>query len=104
MIDSYKPQLMRNWGEKADCLDCYCEVKFIDEYSDWACYIYAINPEDEDTIECIILDSDVGLYTWSLKELYLSYNTQGDHPIIDQEFRKIHACVLYNKLSRLYES
>ena len=99
MIDKYKPLLLSNWGEKANALDCYCEVKFIDEYSDWACYIYALNPFDEDTIACIIKGPWVELAEWSLKELYFTYNTQGDHPVIDQEFRRIHASVLYHKLN-----
>lgn len=98
MIEKYKPQLLNNWGDKADALECYCEVKFIDEYSSWSCYIYAMDPSDEDTIACIIEGPWVELATWSLRELYWTYNSIGDHPVIDTEFRRIKAANLYEHL------
>ncbi len=91
--------LTKNWGEKADAMDCYCEVKFIDVFSRWECYIFALNPEDENGIQCIVKHKDdVEIVEWSLDELNRHYNTEGEYPTLDNEFRRIKADVLYKRL------
>lgn len=80
--------LMTQWGEKANSLSCDILVKYIDPLGDWACYIYALDPTDQDTIRCIVVDhDDFEVIYWSLEELYKTYNREGDFPIIDEEFR-----------------
>jgi hypothetical protein len=78
---------------------CFAEVKFTDELSDWACYILAINPDNEDEIACIVKGFDVELCNWSLKELYNSYNEEGEAPCIDLEYRRVRASELFKRLS-----
>lgn len=92
---------MKNWGDNANALNCYAEVKFIDERSTWACYVYALNPRDEDTIACIINGISLEVCQWSLQELHSTYNSYGENPIIDTEFRKIRASELFKKLSEI---
>jgi len=94
-----KRLLEDNWGEKAESMNCYTEVKFIDTESAWACYIYALNPADENTIACIIDGICLEVCEWTLKELYFTYNNQGEHPVLDQEFRRMRTSELFKKLS-----
>lgn len=96
---SQKKSLMANWGEKANSMNCYAEVKFFDECSKWACYIYAMDPLDEDSISCLIDGQDIDVCRWSLRELHLTYNENGDHPKRDEEFRKVRVAELFKKLS-----
>lgn len=96
---SQKEVLKANWGERATCMACFAEVKFIDELSGWSCYILAINPDNEDEIACIVKGFDVELCTWSLKELYHSYNVEGESPCIDHEYRRVRASELFKRLS-----
>ncbi len=88
-------RLKDNWGEKADAMECYAEVKFIDTMSPWCCYIYALNPDDDDTICCLTAGH---IYTWSLRDLYNSYDTHGEQVFIDTEYRRRKASDLYRKL------
>ena len=102
MINQHvKTILMKNWGDEADSLNCYAEVKFIDPLSDWQCYIYALNPDDEDRIECLLYTRTMGvqLANWSLKELCLLHNEEGESPIIDAEYRRTRASELFKKLN-----
>lgn len=94
---------MDNWGEKSSSMSCYAEVKFIDPLSDWQCYIYSLNPEDEDTIECLLYTQMMGVQIafWSLKELYLLHNEEGESPVIDTEYRKTRASELFKRLSEV---
>ncbi len=94
-----KQTLISNWGPKAQSMHCYAEVKLIHKSSNWACYVYALNPQDEDTILCLISNKYPYLEEWSLKELYQSYDNDGENPIIDTEFRKIRVAELFRKLS-----
>jgi len=93
-----KKKLIENWGDRAEAMDCLVEVKYIDELSRFACYIYALNPEDEDEIACIIHTGHIDVCKWSLRELQRSYNGHGDNPIIDSEFRSTLASTLLKKL------
>lgn len=92
-----KELLLSNWGDKANAMDCYCEVKFIDESERWYCYIYALDPNDDDTIACILPGPKA--IEWSLKELYDTYDTNGEYIQEDTEFRRIRTDELFKKLS-----
>lgn len=96
--EKIKNILKHNWGERADAMDCYAEVKFTDNLSGWSCYIYAINPRDEDQIECILRGHSVEIGYWSLTEIYSTYNAWGDPPKIDNEYRRTKVDQLYKRL------
>lgn len=66
--------------------------------SSWECYIYAVNPEDEDEVLCIINCFDVTTDKCSLKELSSMFNSQGEGLQIDHEYRPRNAQVLYKIL------
>lgn len=100
MISSQKEALMENWGDKANAMECFAEVKYIDPNSCWSCYIYAMNPNDDNEIMCIIDGHKFELCNWSLNDLKHTYNQEGEYLIIDPEYRKIRADVLYKKLKR----
>lgn len=100
-----KEKLKANWGEKASSMACMAEVRVYDPLSPWECYIYALNPEDEDEISCIIKGFFVEVTEWSLSELASRFNVEGERPIIDQEYRPRRAAELFKILSEseLYE-
>lgn len=96
-----KNKLLNNWGEQADSLACKAELRVFDPLSSWQCFIIALNPEDGDTIACII-SADKSLppeYTeWSLKELAMLYNSYGEPPIVDYEYRPRNAEQIFKQL------
>lgn len=94
-----KQKLMKSWGEKADSMACLAEVRVFDPLSSWECYIYAINPDDEDEISCIINGFELEVSTWSMKSLEASFNEHGEHPIIDKEYRPRQAVDLFKILT-----
>lgn len=97
--EKVKQELKKNWGDRADALQCYCEVKYQDPISSWSCFIYAMNPDNEDEICCLIMDKqDIEVIKWNVMSLMSTYNRYGEYPVIDKEFRRIHAAVLYKKL------
>ena len=98
-----KEKLKASWGEKASCMACMAEVRVYDPLSTWECYIYALNSEDEDGIECIIRLSDkqpASLETWRLSELFLTYNVAGENVIIDHEYRPRNTEELFRVLNK----
>ncbi len=97
--EAIKKRLMGNWGDMATSMNCYVEVKFISPTSPWACYVYAINPEDEDGICCIIDGQYLQLCEWTLKELYSIYTREGEHLVVDEEFRRIRTSELFKRLN-----
>ena len=95
-----KKTLFENWGDKADALDCYCEVKFTDPLGGWDCYIFAINPYDQEEISCLIADkTGAEVRDWSFLHLLSTYNREGKYPVIDHEFRRVKASHLFRKLN-----
>ena len=97
-------RLKANWGEKADSMACYAEVRVYDPQSNWACYIYALNPDDEDEIACIITGFTVEVCDWKMSELYKTYNELGLPPEVDKEYRPIRASELFKELNEgLYD-
>jgi hypothetical protein len=91
--------LKKNWGERADTLNCYAEVRLYDPLSSWCCYIFAMD-EDEEEVKCLLYSDpmELEMYNGSLKDILSMYNEEGEHPIIDHEFRRIR---LNNLIRRL---
>jgi len=87
LSDKQKEKLMENWGEKAECLTCNAEVRVYDPLSSWECYIYAMNPENNDEILCLISGFYVELCGWYMTELESCYNMIGEPPQLDSEYR-----------------
>ncbi len=94
-----KQNLLNNWGEKANSLQCKAEVKIYDPLSGWECYIYALNPEDEDEIACIIKGFFVEICDWRLSEISTHFNAEGEQPIVDTEYRPRLVCELIKILN-----
>jgi hypothetical protein len=106
MINSkQKEKLKASWGEKASSLSCLAEVRIYDPLSPWECYIYAMNPENEDQICCLIKGFFVETCEWSLSELANRFNVEGEAPVIDKEYRPRRAAELFKKLNEteIYE-
>lgn len=100
MIDeSHKRILKNNWGERADTLNCYAEVKLIDPLSSWACYIYAMD-NDEEFINCVLYSRAMGVDITAMawRDVLIMFNEHGERPIIDREFRKIRVTQLLKDL------
>lgn len=100
MLSAYiKEKLKKNWGDKANALDCYAEVKLIDPLSSWACYIYAMDSEEQ-VIHCLIYSDLNGpqVYIIDIAHIYSMYNENGDHPILDEEFRRMKVNTLLRRL------
>lgn len=93
MIDElYIPEkaiekLKANWGEKAESLAAIAELRVFDPLSTWECYIFAMNPQDEDEISCILHGFTVEVCNWRLSELASHFNAEGESPIVDREYR-----------------
>lgn len=94
-----KEALKKNWGEKADTLNCYAEVKLIDPLSSWCCYIFAMDDSDE-TVKCLLYSDAIGveIYTEYMYNIQSMYNEYGDHPQIDTEFRRTRVTELLKRL------
>ncbi len=94
-------KLKSNWGEKAESMACMAEVRVYDPLSSWECYIYALNPQDEDEISCIIKGFTVEVCDWRLSEMFKHFNSHGEPPEIDVEYRPRRAAELFKYLSEL---
>lgn len=96
-----KEALKKNWGEKANTLNCFAEVKLIDPLSSWACYIFAMD-ENEELVQCLIYSDLIGveIYTQCIYDIYSMYNEHGEHPSIDPEFRRIRVTELLRRLKK----
>jgi hypothetical protein len=100
LSESIKKRLKINWGEKANALDCYAEVKLIDPLSSWCCYIFAMN-DNEDLIQCLGYSNLAGvqiLHQISLDAILSMYNQEGEYPQIDTEFRRMKVSQLIKRL------
>jgi hypothetical protein len=91
--------LKKNWGEKADSLNCYAEVKLIDLLSSWCCYIFAMD-ESEEIIQCLIYSNMFGavIETQRMDYILSMYNKNGEHPWIDREYRRMKVTELLKRL------
>jgi hypothetical protein len=95
-----KEKLKASWGEKASSMACMAEVKVYDPLSPWACYIYALNPDDEDEICCIIKGFVIEACEWRLSELARRFNCEGEGVQIDHSFRPQLASKLFKILNQ----
>lgn len=94
-----KEKLKTNWGEKATSMACLAEVRVYDPLSSWQCYIYAINPDDEDQIACLIKGFTLEACEWRLSELCSRFNAEGESLQLDVEYRPRRVSELFKKLS-----
>lgn len=94
-----RDRLTENWGSEADSMQAVAQIKFIDEHSKWACYVYALNPNDDDTVACIIDSPECfEVCEWSLKEIERLFNSQGESPDIDSEYSPVKAIYIIKRL------
>jgi len=91
-------RLKKSWGEKASTLNCNAEIRVYDPLSCWECYIYSMNPQNEDEIECILHGFTTQTCEWTLTELFSRFNAEGQQVKIDSEFRPKNAKIIYDKL------
>ncbi len=95
-------KLKTSWGDKADCLETVAELRVFDPLSCWECYIYSMNPEDEDQIQCILHGFTIEVCDWRLSELLSHFNAEGEAPIIDREYRPRKAKTILKLLKGQY--
>ncbi len=102
LSNKQKEKLIANWGEKADSLHCFAEVRVYDPLSSWECYIFALNPEDNDEVQCIVKVSkaqEATVEKWYLTNIKCLFNEYGEGVDIDDEYRPRRADYLLNKLN-----
>ena len=103
MIDERKKlKLMTYWGDKATAMACLAEVRVYDPLSDWQCYIYAVNPNNDDEIMCLISGGknlEPIVTEWTFSELGLLYNSDGEGVQVDDEYRPRRVAEIFKKLS-----
>lgn len=95
-------RLKRSWGSIAESMQCYAELRYYDPVSTWECYVYAVDPSDEDTCLCIIKvhkNDHAVLDEWSLNAIRALYNEQGEGVCLDMEYRPMRACELFKRLN-----
>lgn len=97
-------KLKANWGDKADSFDCKAEVRVYDPLSSWECYIYAMNPREEDEIMCVIKAFHVQVINWKISDMLNCFNAEGEGAIVDIEFHPREIKQIYKKLKGIYES
>ena len=100
--DKQKEKLKNQWGDKADALACFAQVRVYDSLSDWQCYIFAVNPENENEIQCLISGGknlEPIVTPWSMYELSLLYNSNGDGVLVDYDFRPREVAIILKKLN-----
>lgn len=97
---SQKEKLKASWGDKASSMACMAEVRVYDPLSPWECYIYALNPENEDEICCIIKGFFVEVCEWRLSELASRFNANGEPVQVDYEYRPRRAAELFKSLNQ----
>ncbi len=98
LTNQTKKKLKANWL-LAESMDCNAEARVYDPGSPWECYIFAMNPEEENEIWCIINGFDVEITLYYINSLFEMFNAKGESPIIDEEFRPRHAGQIYKKLT-----
>lgn len=96
--DKQKNSLMKNWGARAEAMDCFAEVKLSDLDGYCAFYIYAMNPCNPDEVMAIIHLVEAFTACCSLKEIALFHNSRGETLEIDREYRKKKANVILREL------
>jgi len=100
LSNNQKEKLKKNWGDLADNLACKAEIRVYDPLSKWECYIYAMNPDDEDEIDCIVTGAIVFAGRWTISELFAIFNADGEFVKIDPDFVPRCAKTIYDKLKQ----
>lgn len=98
ICNKQKQKLMASWGDKAEAMDCFAEVRIFDPLSPWECYIFAQNPENHDEVKVILVGFDVEVCDMSLEEIFSKFNSDGEYVEIDALFRPIRADKLLKRL------
>lgn len=96
-----KDKLMSNWGDQAEALACFAEARFYDKASTWECFLLAIDPDDEDTVKCIVKTNAKAhptVETWSLQSIFSCFNEYGETPTLDNDFKPRRAAELFKSL------
>lgn len=92
-------KLKSQWGDKADSMDCFVQCRIYDPSSNWAWYIYAQNPDDEDQLFAIESTFEViPDALLSMEFLESLFNHRGESMQFDHEFRPRKAGEIYKKL------
>lgn len=97
---SQREKLKASWGDKASSMACMAEVRVYDPLSPWECYIYAMNPDNEDEICCIIKGFFVEVCEWRLSEIASRFNANGEPVEVDHEYRPRRAAELFKILNQ----
>lgn len=83
-------RLKKNWGDRHESLACNAEARLYDCFDEWACYLIAINPENENEVFCIIVDHDLSpkVFTAQTEMIYLlhKWDREGGPMILDESF------------------
>lgn len=90
--------LLANWGEPAENLNCNAEVRLYDPLSKWECFLIAMDPFEQDSVYAIVNSANEIAALWSLTYLMQCYNAEGEHPLVDKEFRPRNAGLLLKQL------
>lgn len=78
LSDTIKDKLRANWA-LADTLIVKAYARYYDKTAKWECYIYALNPDDDNEIKCVIINRDSkSLVGWNLEDLYACYDQWGE--------------------------
>lgn len=104
LTHNQKQKLMSSWGDKADALACLAEIRLYDPLSFWQCYLYALNPEDENEVDCIVKvgrDQPATTERWFLSNIFNLFNRFGEGVEVDIEYRPQSAFKLLKKLNEL---
>jgi hypothetical protein len=100
--EKQKQRLITNWGERADALACNAEVRLYDANGPWECYIYALNPDNDDEVMAIVNAETVETCTCSILELCSMYDSDGGSLRLDRCFRPRDAQTILKKLREGY--
>ncbi len=93
-------RLKENW-DRAEALSCFAEMRLYDECSEWQCYLLAMNPENDNEVFCIIRGGrnlEPESLAWSIHEISLLFNANGEGVRVDTEFRRREAVEVFKRL------
>lgn len=95
---STRMQLLDNWGDEMYALEKLAPVKFHEPHSGFECYVIALDHEDNDTIYVLVHNKEISISLWSLRDLYLWMNRNGDKLEVDDEYRPRKAKEIFSRL------
>ena len=84
-------KLQANWGDKADSYDCYAWMRLYDPESRWECYVYAIDPLNEQGAKVCVYNGTWVFSQVNLDEMMVSFVCEnGRAPRHDLDFKGKH--------------